>query len=154
DRRADIFAFGAILYEMLTAKRAFQKPTSAETMTAILNEDPPDISQIGPSIPAALERTVHRCLEKNPEQRFQSASDLAFALEALSDSTVIRRNARRTIAPARAKLPASLLVIVAVVVTILVVSWITYRSPNTSSVAPAAEWVQLTNFVDSATSPA
>jgi len=86
DHRADIFAFGTILYEMLTGKRAFRKPTSAETMTAILNEDPPSISQIAPSTPPALLRIVHRCLEKNPEQRFQSASDLAFALEALSES--------------------------------------------------------------------
>lgn len=86
DHRADIFAFGAILYEMLTGKRAFQKPTSAETMSAILNEDPPAISQLVQSIPPALQRIVHRCLEKNPEQRFQSASDLAFALEAQSDS--------------------------------------------------------------------
>ena len=86
DNRADIFAFGAILYEMLAGKRAFQKPTSPETMTAILNEDPPGISQVVANIPPALQRMVHRCLEKNPEQRFQSASDLAFALDALSDS--------------------------------------------------------------------
>ncbi|MGB6383873.1 MAG: protein kinase [Terriglobales bacterium] len=87
DHRADIFAFGAILYEMLAGKRAFQKPTSPETMTAILNEDPPGISQVTTDIPPALQRVVHRCLEKNPEQRFQSASDLAFALDALSDSS-------------------------------------------------------------------
>jgi len=86
DHRADIFAFGAILYEMLAGKRAFQKPTSPETMSAILNEDPPGISQVAANIPPALQRVVHRCLEKNPEQRFQSASDLAFALDALSDS--------------------------------------------------------------------
>ncbi|HUO17327.1 MAG TPA: protein kinase [Verrucomicrobiae bacterium] len=86
DHRADIFAFGAILYEMLAGKRAFQKPTSPETMTAILNEDPPGISQVAADIPPALQRVVHRCLEKNPEQRFQSASDLAFALNALSES--------------------------------------------------------------------
>jgi len=86
DHRADIFAFGAILYEMLAGKRAFQKPTSPETMTAILNEDPPGISQVTPNIPPGLHRVVHRCLEKNPEQRFQSASDLAFALDALSES--------------------------------------------------------------------
>src|ERR1700732_5632311 len=55
-------------------------------MTAILNEDPPEISQVVPNLPPALKLVVHRCLEKNPEQRFQSASDLAFALEALSDS--------------------------------------------------------------------
>jgi Tol biopolymer transport system component len=86
DHRADIFAFGAILYEMLAGKRAFQKPTSPETMTAILNEDPPGISQVVPNLPPALQRVVHRCLEKNAEQRFQSASDLAFALDALSES--------------------------------------------------------------------
>ena len=88
DHRADIFAFGAILYEMLAGKRAFQRSTSAETMAAILNEDPPGISQIVQSTPPGLQRVVHRCLEKNPEQRFQSASDLAFALEALSESGI------------------------------------------------------------------
>jgi len=86
DHRADIFAFGAILYEMLTGQRAFRKPTSSETMTAILNEDPTAVSQIVPGTLPALLRIVRRCLEKNPEQRFQSASDMAFALEALSDS--------------------------------------------------------------------
>lgn len=87
EHRADIFAFGAILYEMLAGKRAFQKPTSPETMTAILNEDPPGISQIAKDVPPAMQRVVQRCLEKNPEQRFQSASDLAFALDALSDTS-------------------------------------------------------------------
>jgi len=87
DHRVDIFAFGAILYEMVAAKRAFQRPSSPETMTAILNDDTPDISQIAPNVPPGLQRVVHRCLEKNPEQRFQSASDLAFALEAISDLT-------------------------------------------------------------------
>lgn len=86
DHRTDIFAFGAILYEMLTGKRAFHRSTSAETMTAILNDDPPGISQIVQTTPPGLQRVVHRCLEKNPEQRFQSAADLAFALESLSDS--------------------------------------------------------------------
>jgi serine/threonine protein kinase len=86
DHRADIFAFGATLYEMLTGKRAFRKPTSAETMAAILNEDPPAVSQVVSATPLGLQRVVHRCMEKNPEQRFQSASDLAFALEAAAES--------------------------------------------------------------------
>src|ERR1017187_7014554 len=86
DHRSDIFAFGTILYETVTGKQTFRKPTSAETMTAILNEDPPSISQITAATPPGLQRVVHRCLEKSPEQRFQSASDMAFALEALSDS--------------------------------------------------------------------
>ncbi len=81
DYRTDIFAFGAILYEMLTGKRAFQKRTSADTISAILNEDPPAISRVCNNVPPALRQVIHRCLEKNPEQRFQSASDLAVALE-------------------------------------------------------------------------
>ena len=86
DYRADIFAFGAIMYEMLAGKRAFQGSTSAETMTAILNDDPPGISQIMQSSPPGLQRVVHRCLEKIPDQRFQSAADLAFALQATSEA--------------------------------------------------------------------
>lgn len=88
DHRSDLFSLGTILYEMLTGRRAFQKTSPADTMSAILNEEPPTVSQVAPNIPPALQRTVHRCLEKSPEQRFQSASDLAFALEALSDSAV------------------------------------------------------------------
>ena len=85
DHRADVFAFGAILYEMLTGKRAFQRRTPAESMTAILNDEPPALSQSAQNIPPGLQRLIHRCLEKSPEQRFQSASDLAFALGALSE---------------------------------------------------------------------
>jgi serine/threonine protein kinase len=85
DHRSDIFAFGAILYELVTRQRAFKKPTSAETMTAILHEEPPVISLTALGNSPGLLRIVQRCLEKKPERRFQSASDLAFALEALSD---------------------------------------------------------------------
>jgi eukaryotic-like serine/threonine-protein kinase len=84
DHRTDIFALGAILYEMVMGRRSFQKSTEADTISAILNEEPPPISKLAPEVPAGLEKLVQRCLEKNPEQRFRSASDLAFALEALS----------------------------------------------------------------------
>ncbi len=87
DHRADIFAFGAILYVLLTGKRAFQRATVVETMTAILNDDPESISQIVPLTSSGLQRVIERCLEKSPDSRFQSASDLAFALEALSDAS-------------------------------------------------------------------
>jgi len=88
DHRTDIFAFGAILYEMVMGQRSFQKHTEADTISAILNEEPPPISQLSADIPVALQKIVNRCLEKNPEQRFQSASDLAFALKASLDSTI------------------------------------------------------------------
>ncbi len=84
DARSDIFAFGAILYEMLSGKRAFQGDSAADTMSAILREDPPDLSVTNQNVSPGLERILRHCLEKNPEQRFQSARDLAFDLEALS----------------------------------------------------------------------
>jgi len=82
--RSDIFAFGAVLYEMLSGRRAFQRGTAADTMSAILKEDPPDLSESGRTLSPALDRIVRHCLEKEPEQRFQSARDISFALEALS----------------------------------------------------------------------
>ena len=87
DHRSDIFAFGAILYEMFSGGRAFQRETAAETMTAILRDDPPDLLVSERHIPLALERIVDRCLEKNPGGRFKSADDLAFALEGLSSQS-------------------------------------------------------------------
>src|SRR5581483_3945955 len=86
DPRTDIFAFGAVLYEMLSGERAFRRETPAETMTAVLKQDPPELPQVGNMVSPALDRIVRRCLEKNPEQRFQSARDLSFALSALSGS--------------------------------------------------------------------
>ena len=84
DHRSDIFSFGAILYEMLTGQRAFQGETAAETMTAILKEDPRDLNGNASKISLPMEKILRRCLQKKPEQRFQSAQDLAFALEALA----------------------------------------------------------------------
>src|SRR2546425_798602 len=89
DHRSDIFSFGAILYEMLSGKRAFRGDSMAETMSAILREDPPDLSETNKTVSPALERVVHHCLEKNPAERFHSARDLAFAIESLSGSATI-----------------------------------------------------------------
>jgi Tol biopolymer transport system component len=90
DARADIFSFGAVLYEMLTGRRAFKRKTSAETMTAILREEPPELNDTDWQGPLALQRILVRCLEKNVERRFQSASDLAFAIESLSGTSTAK----------------------------------------------------------------
>jgi Tol biopolymer transport system component len=87
DARSDIFSFGSILYEMLSGKRAFQGDSAADTMSAILREDPADLSITNQNVSPGLERIVRHCLEKNPEQRFHSAHDLAFDLEALSTAS-------------------------------------------------------------------
>jgi eukaryotic-like serine/threonine-protein kinase len=99
DHRSDIFSFGAILYEMLSGRRAFHGESAAETMSAILKEDPADLSETNKNIAPALERVVHHCLEKNREARFHSASDLAFALEALSGATSISDQSSTAIVP-------------------------------------------------------
>lgn len=102
DSRADIFAFGALLFEMVTGQRAFQRETAAETMTAILREDPPEAAMAG--VPPAIERIVRRCLEKKPEARFRSAHDLAFALEAFSGTTSASTS---SLAPPASVVPAA-----------------------------------------------
>ncbi|MBM3811558.1 MAG: serine/threonine protein kinase [Acidimicrobiia bacterium] len=80
DFRSDIFSFGVVLHELLSGQRAFRRPTAAESMAAIANDEPPELPA---AVPVALRRIVARCLEKDPGRRFQSASDLAFALRAL-----------------------------------------------------------------------
>lgn len=87
DARSDIFSFGVVLYEMLSGTRAFQHDTAAETMTAILNADPPELVTLDNSMPPALDRLVRHCLEKGPEQRFQSARDIAFDLESITQQS-------------------------------------------------------------------
>jgi len=87
DHRTDVFSFGAVFYEMLSGRRAFHGESAVETLNAILKEDPADLTTTNPNIAPALERIVSHCLEKNPDRRFQSATDIAFALESLSNAT-------------------------------------------------------------------
>ncbi len=105
DARSDIFSFGAILYEMLSGKRAFHGDSAADTMSAILKEDAPDLSVTNQNISPGLERIVRHCLEKNPEQRFHSAHDVAFGLETLSGVTGLAQTDRGSPAgrPSRAR---------------------------------------------------
>jgi Tol biopolymer transport system component len=97
DPRSDIFAFGAILYEMLSGKRAFHGDSAVDTMSAILKEEPPDLAETNRNVSPALERIVRHCLEKNPAERFQSARDVAFNLEALTDISSSTRGGVRAI---------------------------------------------------------
>jgi eukaryotic-like serine/threonine-protein kinase len=87
DRRSDIFSFGAVFYEMLSGQSAFRRATAADTASAILKEEPPDLLTTGRNIPATLDGIVRHCLEKNPEERFQSARDLAFHLGSMSSAS-------------------------------------------------------------------
>ena len=100
DHRSDIFSFGCVLYEMVSGRRAFQRDSSVETMNAILREDPPEVSQTRQDLPPGLERVVQHCLEKSPDERFQSARDLAFQIDALSSpSAAIAGSGRFAAAP-------------------------------------------------------
>ena len=84
DARSDLFSFGVILFELLSGKAIFKRDSPAETMAAILKDEPPELAGSGGSLPAALDHVVRNCLEKSPERRFQAARDVAFALRELS----------------------------------------------------------------------
>jgi Tol biopolymer transport system component len=87
---SDLFALGAVLYEMLSRRRAFHGETTAETLVSVLKEDPPDLGALDGRVPPSVARIVRRCLEKNPGERFRSAHDLALALEAASGDAAPR----------------------------------------------------------------
>jgi Tol biopolymer transport system component len=87
DHRSDIFSFGVVFYEMLAGRKAFQADSVVEIMNAILKEEPPPLASLNRNIPSALERIVRRCMEKSPMERFHSARDLGFALEAVADGS-------------------------------------------------------------------
>ena len=129
DHRSDIFSFGAVLYEMLTGRRAFSRDTAAETMTAILRDDPPELVETGRSIPPALDRLVRHCLEKRSEDRFQSARDLAFDLQSTDSGP----------APiAKQPMGSRRLLLLAGAMSCIVLAFLAGRL--TTSPAPASEW--------------
>ena len=101
DHRTDIFAFGAILYEMISGQRAFHGESPADTMSAILKDEPPELSETARNVPPGLERIIRHCLEKSPAERFQSAGDLAFGLAALTEaSSGVKSGAQAAVARA------------------------------------------------------
>ena len=144
DHRSDIFTFTAVLYEMLTGHRAFQKATSIDAMSAILNEEPTPLAQLMPNAPAGLERVLQRGLEKNPEQRFQSASDLGFALEAAAGPAQSVYTSNYRIGDKRAKLSRTFLVVISASV-LLILAVIAYTWLRPIPEPQVANYVQLTH---------
>ena len=142
DARADIFAFGTVLFKMLTGKAAFRRDSLADTQSAVLKEDPAEFEALNVKAPAALERIVRRCLEKLPEQRFQNSLDLRFALEAFSGMTsgIASRfpKSEDTFLNSRKLVIASVL-FGAFCVSLLALHWSSFNQPQVENV------IQLTN---------
>jgi len=135
DHRSDLFSFGAMLYEMLSGQRAFRGPTPADTVSAILKEDPPELSASGREVSPALERIVRHCLEKNPEERFQSAHDLAFDLQNISgissQSPVFASPAPRIASPT-VRVAAIVFLAVAILAAVFWTGWSLKPAPSPS----------------------
>ena len=146
DHRSDIFAFGAILYEMISGKRAFHGESAADTMSAILKEEAPELSETARNVPPGLERIVRHCLEKHPAQRFQSAGDLAFDLEALTEiSSSTKSGAQAAVQQAASSSSRRSLVMgagaIVLAAALLAAGW---GLGHGSGAAPPAEYKQIT----------
>ncbi|HEY5609982.1 MAG TPA: protein kinase, partial [Thermoanaerobaculia bacterium] len=148
DARSDIFSFGAILYESLSGRRAFHGASNADTMSAILKEDPPELSDPDLKISPALDRVVHRCLEKSPNERFHSSHDVAFALEAVSgtSASVVGLEAMSGTKRSRAWQFAAAAIIAIAIAAIAFFAGRSSNPPVSASAAapPAHKLVQLT----------
>jgi TolB-like protein/Flp pilus assembly protein TadD len=141
DHRADVFALGAILYELLTGKRAFKGLTASDTMLSVLRDEPAELSQPTTGIPPALTRILRHCLEKNPEARAHSAHDVAHELETFSSLSVSASGASGVTAPDRRNVVPLLAIGVAVLAVIVAASALFRRpasAPAASSSAPAS----------------
>ncbi len=137
DHRSDLFSFGAVLYELLSGASAFRRASNADTLSAILNEEPPPLEESGRPVPAELDRVVRHCLEKRPEKRFQSAHDVALALEDVNEAS----RPSRAMPVARATLPRrnpALLAGIAVVLLVAAGAFVVWRSRNAGTPATGA----------------
>ena len=152
DHRTDIFAFGAVLYEMLSGERAFKGETAADTMTAILTKDPADLDVAKLAISPALDRIVRRCLEKTPELRFQSANDLAFALETLSNTTSSSGAATAATPQARRLRPAIVIPWMAAIAAAAAAAWL--ASGRQTDVRRWDHFTRITEAAGDETAPA
>ena len=139
DHRADIFAFGCVLYEMLAGTRAFRRDTPVESMNAVLNEEPPELSSSKPLIPLALEQVVRRCLDKSPDRRFQTAADLGFTLQTYSGLAVSPSTGAR---PTHVQRGARTALAIGAVVVLVILGFLFGRTQrrSASTEAHAPDW--------------
>lgn len=134
DHRSDIFSFGAILYEMLTGRRAFRGETEVDTMTAVLREEPPASNLEDAAIPAAFQDIVRHCVEKEPDNRFQSAKDLAFALHSLTGAAPLEATAFKPGTRRASLLPWAVVAGLAVLALVIALATVFLHSKTTPPV--------------------
>jgi TolB-like protein/tetratricopeptide (TPR) repeat protein len=140
DQRSDIFSFGAILYELLSGRKAFKRNTASDTIAAVLKEEPPELTESGRNVSPALDHLVRHCLEKDPENRFQTAKDVAYALSEASSPTTASVSGAQPMAPAPRRRTAVWIAAAAAVVALAAAGLLLSRRPKSG--APAAAGVK------------
>jgi TolB-like protein/Flp pilus assembly protein TadD len=147
DHRSDIFSFGAILYELLSGKKAFKRDTASDTIAAVLKEEPPELTQSGRNISPSLDHIVRHCLEKDRENRFQSAKDVAFALSEAS-STALTATSGVHVVPAEKSGPIRWMIAAAVVLVLAAAGLFLWKKKpgGTPSTASGARRVAVLPF--------
>jgi Tol biopolymer transport system component len=158
DHRSDVFSLGCVLGELATGRRVFERETAAETMTAILREDA-ELSPAGAALPPGLETVIRHCLEKRPEERFQSARDLAFALQSLSGATMAGGSTPKSdvqVPVAASRSSRAPLMIGTAVLVVAVASYFAGRAagPGGAAAAPSVSFQQLTDDAGLESEPA
>src|SRR5262245_17379782 len=146
DHRSDIFSFGAILYELLSGKKAFKRDTASDTMAAIMRDEPPELAESGRSIPVALDHIIKHCLEKDRDSRFQSARDIAFALSEASGATPAITTGVQAVAPTKRGRPILAIAGVALVLLAATAFWLSKRSKSGSAAAAGVKRVAVLPF--------
>ena len=152
DSRSDIFSLGAVIYEMLSGQRAFVGPSAADRASAILKTEPPDLRTSGRNISVALDRIVRRCLEKNPQERFESARDLAFHLETLATDSSSGIAEIKPSIPVR--WPLAVWVLAAIAVLAIPAGFLWYRNTTQPKAREPVKFLRLTDFAGLEETPA
>src|ERR1039458_5686152 len=156
DARSDLFSFGVVFYEMLSGRKAFHGKTSADTISAILKEDPPGLMTMGRDVPPMLERIVRHCLEKDPPARFHSARDVEFALDSLSTISSSSIPVVTTAGHRKTWVVAAALTVAAVLLVAGLAIWMGFNRSRKANQNPLsdAQFTPLTNLQGAGTDPA